>query len=172
MMEHVVLVDQNDNAIGTMEKLEAHQKGILHRAFSILLFNSKGELLLQKRSSLKYHSNSLWTNTCCSHPLPDEPMEKATRRKLIQEMGIDLQPEFAYKFIYKANLENGLIEHECDHVFIGTFDGTPNINKEEVEDWKFSNMNALRKDIEKNAGQYTYWFKLIMEHPQLNTVIA
>lgn len=172
MMEHVVLVDQNDNAIGTMEKLEAHQKGILHRAFSILLFNSKGELLLQKRSSLKYHSNSLWTNTCCSHPLPDEPMEKATRRKLIQEMGIDLQPEFAYKFIYKANLENGLIEHECDHVFIGTFDGTPNINKEEVEDWKFSNMNALREDIEKNGGQYTYWFKLIMEHPQLNTVIA
>lgn len=123
MMEHVILVDQNDNAIGTMEKLEAHQKGILHRAFSILLFNTKGELLLQKRSRLKYHSSSLWTNTCCSHPLPDEPMQQATRRKLKQEMGIDLQTEFAYKFTYRSNLDNGLIEHECDHVFIGTFDG-------------------------------------------------
>jgi isopentenyl-diphosphate delta-isomerase len=172
MMEHVILVDQEDNAIGTMEKLEAHRKGILHRAFSILLFNSKGELLLQKRSSLKYHSDSLWTNTCCSHPLPDEPMHQATRRKLKQEMGIDMQPEFAYKFIYKANLDKGLIEHEYDHVFIGTFDGSPNINREEVEDWKFTDMNSLRLDIRKNPQAYTTWFKLIVDHPQLNTVIA
>ena len=172
MMEHVILVDQDDNAIGTMEKLEAHRKGILHRAFSILLFNSKGELLLQKRSVLKYHSNSLWTNTCCSHPLPDEPMHQATRRKLKQEMGIDMQPEFAYKFIYKANLDKGLIEHEYDHVFIGTFDGSPTINREEVEDWKFSDLSSIRTDINKNPQAYTTWFKLIVNHPQISSVIA
>ena len=171
-MEHVILVDQEDNAIGTMEKLEAHQKGVLHRAFSILLFNSKGEILLQKRSRLKYHSSSLWTNTCCSHPLPSETMEEATRRKLKQEMGIDLRPEFAYKFTYKANLDKGLVEHECDHVFIGTFDGTPEINPEEVEDWKFSEINSLRDDIRKNPGSYTSWFKLIVNHPQLTSVLA
>lgn len=171
-MEHVILVDQEDNAIGTMEKLEAHQKGVLHRAFSILLFNSKGEILLQKRSRLKYHSSSLWTNTCCSHPLPSETMEEATRRKLKQEMGIDLRPEFAYKFTYKANLDKGLVEHECDHVFIGTFDGTPEINPEEVEDWKFSEINSLRDDIRKNPGSYTFWFKLIVNHPQLTSVLA
>ena len=172
MMEHVILVDQNDNAIGTMEKLEAHQKGILHRAFSILLFNTKGELLLQKRSRLKYHSSSLWTNTCCSHPLPDEPMQQATRRKLKQEMGIDLQTEFAYKFTYRSNLDNGLIEHECDHVFIGTFDGIPVVNNEEVEDWKFIDINSLHADIEMNPDNYTYWFKLIVNHPQLTSVLA
>ena len=170
-MEHVILVDQEDNAIGTMEKLEAHQKGVLHRAFSILLFNSKGEILLQKRSRLKYHSSSLWTNTCCSHPLPSETMEEATRRKLKQEMGIDLQPEFTYKFVYKVQLNNGLIEHECDHVFIGTFDGTPAINPEEVEDWKFSEINSLRDDIRKNPGSYTSWFKLIVNHPHLTSII-
>ena len=166
-MEHVVLVDEQDNAIGTMEKLEVHQKGILHRAFSILLFNSKGEILLQKRSHLKYHSSSLWTNACCSHPLPNETMQVATRRKLKQEMGIDLQTEFAYKFIYKANLDKGLTEHECDHVFIGTFDGVPEINREEVEDWKFVNIDALKKDILKNKNAYTYWFRLIMSHDKM-----
>jgi len=172
MMEHVVLVDQNDKAIGTMEKMEAHRKGILHRAFSILLFNSKGEILLQKRSAEKYHSGRLWTNTCCSHPLPDEPLEQATRRKLKQEMGIDLRTEFAFKFTYKANLDKELIEHECDHVFIGIFDGTPHINKEEVEDWKFCDMNSLRVDINKNPQAYTSWFKLIVDHPELSTVVA
>jgi isopentenyl-diphosphate Delta-isomerase len=172
MMEHVVLVDKDDNAIGTMEKLEAHRKGILHRAFSILLFNSKGELLLQKRAASKYHSGGLWTNTCCSHPLPDEPMEQAARRKLKQEMGIDLQTEFAFKFIYKANLDKGLVENEYDHVFIGTFDGIPIINHEEVEDWKFCKMNSLRADIKKNPQAYTIWFKLIIDHPQVTEVIA
>ena len=171
-MEHVTLVDHDDNPVGTMEKLEAHRKGLLHRAFSILLFNSKGEMLLQKRALSKYHSGGLWTNTCCSHPLPDEDMHAAARRKLKQEMGIDLQPEFAYKFIYKANLDKGLIEHECDHVFIGSFDGTPTINPEEVEDWKYTNLHALRIDISKFPQQYTSWFKLIIEHHQLNTVIA
>ncbi len=172
MMEHVILVDQHDNTVGTMEKLEAHRKGLLHRAFSILLFNSKGELLLQKRAISKYHSGGLWTNTCCSHPLPDEDMEAAARRKLKQEMGIEVQPEFAYKFIYKANLDKGLVEHECDHVFIGSFNGTPTINHEEVEDWKFNDMNSLRSDISENPQAYTSWFKLIVDHPQLSAVIA
>lgn len=170
-MEHVILVDEFDNAIGTMEKLEAHQKGILHRAFSVLLFNSKGELLLQKRAIGKYHSGGLWTNTCCSHPLPGESMNEATRRKLIQEMGIDLNPEFFYKFIYKTNLDDNLIEHEYDHVFIGTYDGKPIINDEEVEDWKFTDLPSLRSDIQENPKAYTYWFKLIIEHPMLNTAI-
>jgi isopentenyl-diphosphate Delta-isomerase len=172
MMEHVVLVDKDDNSIGTMEKLEAHRKGILHRAFSILLFNSKGELLLQKRATSKYHSGGLWTNTCCSHPLPDEPMEQAARRKLKQEMGIDFQTEFAFKFIYKASLDKGLVEHECDHVFIGAFDGIPIINEEEVEEWKFSEIMSLRTDIQKNPQAYSAWFKLIIDHPQLTEVIA
>jgi isopentenyl-diphosphate Delta-isomerase len=171
-MEHVVLVDDQDNPIGSMEKLEAHQKGVLHRAFSILLFNSKGELLLQKRAKTKYHSAGLWSNTCCSHPLPGESMADATRRKLKQEMGIDLQPEFAYKFIYKANLDGNLIEHEYDHVFIGSFDGTPVFNIDEVEDWKFIEMKPLRVEIQKYPQVYTAWFKLIIDHPQLTQVIS
>src|SRR5436190_13031104 len=136
-MEEVILVDEHDNAIGTMEKMEAHEKGVLHRAFSILLFNAEGQMLLQKRSKNKYHSSGLWTNTCCSHPLPGEKIEDAARRRLHEEMGIDLQPEFSYKFIYKTNLDKNLIEYEYDHVFTGVFNGTPVVNKNEVEDWKF-----------------------------------
>lgn len=171
-MEHVILVDEGDNAIGTMEKMEAHKKGVLHRAFSVLLFDGGGRILLQKRASKKYHSSGLWTNTCCSHPAPGEKMEDAVRRRLLEEMGIDLQPEFAYKFIYRANLDQGLIEHEFDHVFIGTFDGEPDINHEEVEDWKFVALDWLKKDIGENPGRYTYWFKLIIEHPALPSMVS
>jgi isopentenyl-diphosphate delta-isomerase len=165
-MEHVVLVDPEDNVIGSMEKMEAHQKGLLHRAFSILLFNSKGELLLQKRATGKYHSGGLWTNTCCSHPLPNETMEEATRRKLKQEMGIDLKTDFAYKFIYKTPLDGNLIEHELDHVFVGTFDGQPQANHHEVEAWRFVSLQELQREVNQNPEQYTYWFKLILAHPQ------
>jgi isopentenyl-diphosphate Delta-isomerase len=171
-MESVILVDAEDNVIGTMEKLEAHQRGLLHRAFSILLFNSKGELLLQKRSAFKYHSAGLWTNTCCSHPLPGESIEEATRRKLKQEMGIDLQPDFAYKFIYRAVLDNGLTEHELDYVFVGQFDGTPVLNKDEVADWKFADLNFLREDVQHHPLQYTAWFKLILNHSELHAFMA
>ena len=163
-MEEVILVDQDDNAIGTMEKMEAHRKGLLHRAFSVVIFNSKGEILLQKRAKSKYHSGGLWTNACCSHPLPDESMELATQRKLKQEMGIDLKTEYAYKFIYNTNLDSGLIEHEYDHVFTGVFDGEPVINTHEVEDWKFIPLDQLRLDVNLNPEKYTYWFKLILEH--------
>ncbi len=171
-MEHVILVDERDEAVGTMEKMEAHRKGLLHRAFSILLFNSKGEVLLQKRAKQKYHSGGLWTNTCCSHPHPDESMHQATRRKLKQEMGIDLQPEFAYKFIYKASLDHDLIEYEYDHVFIGLFEGEPRINKDEVEDWKFVDLHILRDDAKRNPHLYTHWFKLILDHPELMSIAA
>jgi isopentenyl-diphosphate Delta-isomerase len=171
-MENVILVDEQDNMVGTMEKMEAHQKGVLHRAFSILIFNSKGELLLQKRSKDKYHSGGLWTNACCSHPTLKESIRDTTRKRLLHEMGIDLQPEFAYKFIYETKLDKNLIEHELDHVFIGVFDGDPAINKHEVEDWKFMSIESIQADIKTHPEIYTSWFKLIMSHPELKEIAA
>jgi isopentenyl-diphosphate Delta-isomerase len=168
-MEMVILVDQEDRPIGTMEKMEAHRQGKLHRAFSVLIFNSKGEMLLQKRAQNKYHSAGLWTNACCSHPLPGEKIEDASRRRLREEMGIDIQPRFSHKFIYKTQLEQELIEHEYDHVFIGTFNGEPNINRQEVEDWKFVNFQWLKEDMLRHPQTYTYWFRLIVDHAELNT---
>ncbi len=163
-MEHVILVDEEDNAIGTLEKMEAHRKGLLHRAFSVVIYNSKGEMLLQKRALTKYHSAGLWTNACCSHPLPNESIEQAIRRKLKQEMGINLKTEYTYKFFYRTELDNDLIENECDHVFTGIFDGEPIINTNEVESWKFISMDQLRNDVLMNPLNYTYWFKLILDH--------
>ncbi len=163
-MEHVILVDEQDRAIGTMEKLEAHQKGLLHRAFSILIYNSKGEMLIQKRADTKYHSGGLWTNACCSHPLPDEKMEDATRRRLKFEMGIDIPSQYAYKFVYRVALDKSLVEHEVDHVYTAVFDGIPNVNPDEVEDWKYVNVSSLKEDITKHPERYTHWFKLILDH--------
>jgi len=172
MMEDVILVDEFDNEVGTMEKMEAHRKGVLHRAFSVLLFNSNGELLLQKRAKNKYHSGGLWTNTCCSHPLPQESIPQAARRRLNEEMGIDVVPTFAFKFIYKTDLDQKLIEHEYDHVYIGLFDGIPAINEGEVEEWKFMNLNSLRKDMKRSPEAYTAWFKLIVNHPDWAAIAA
>lgn len=169
-MENVILVDDQDNAIGTMEKMEAHRKGILHRAFSILIFNSKGEVLLQKRSKNKYHSGGLWTNACCSHPMPGESILEATRKRLKHEMGIELQPQFTYKFVYHIQLDKELIEHEYDHVYIGIFDGTPVVNTEEVEDWKFISVQTLRHELKQHPESYTEWFKLIMNHAELKGI--
>jgi isopentenyl-diphosphate delta-isomerase len=171
-MEAVILVDEQDNAIGEMEKLEAHRKGVLHRAFSILLFNDAGDILLQRRSLEKYHSGGLWSNTCCSHPLPEEDILQAAKRKLQQEMGIEAALEFAYKFIYKVDLGKGLMEYEMDHVLIGTYNGAPNINEEEVSEWKYSSMESLRSDIALQPHAYTHWFKLIVEHPALYASLA
>ena len=162
-MEQVILVDESDLELGTMEKMEAHKKGVLHRAFSILIFNSKGEMLLQKRAGKKYHSAGLWTNACCSHPGPGESMKEATSRKLRQEMGIQAELRFAYKFSYYANLENDLIEHELDHVYIGFHDGAPQSNPDEVEAWRFIGMDALRAEIVAAPHKFTYWFILIMK---------
>ncbi len=166
-MEHVILVDEYDNEIGTMEKMEAHQKGLLHRAFSVLIYNSKGELLLQKRAQTKYHSGGLWTNTCCSHPYPEESIFQAAQRKLKQEMGIELETKFAFKFTYKTPLDNNLTEHEVDHVLIGLYDGQPKLNPIEAEDWKFEKSETVKGDMMINPERYTYWFKAILNHPKM-----
>jgi isopentenyl-diphosphate Delta-isomerase len=171
-MEHVILVDEDDNAIGTMEKMEAHRKGALHRAFSVLVFNSKGEMLIQKRALTKYHSGGLWTNACCSHPLHQENILVSVRKRLKYEMGIDVAPEFVYKFTYRTNLTQHLIEHEVDYVFKAVFDGTPCVNLEEVEDWKFIGLDELQREINTDPKAYTYWFKLILEHPELREAIT
>lgn len=171
-MDNVILVDQHDAEIGTMEKMEAHRSGSLHRAFSVVIFNSEGQMLLQKRSRNKYHSGGLWTNACCSHPQPNEDTLEAAQRRLKEELGIDLLPDYSHKFIYRVSLDNDLIEHECDHVFIGRFDGDIEQNPDEIEDWKFMDLDELRADMVRNPDRYTYWFKLIMNQPELQGVLA
>jgi isopentenyl-diphosphate delta-isomerase len=171
-MEQVILVDEQDNEIGVMEKMEAHQKGLLHRAFSVLLFNNQGELLLQKRASTKYHSGGLWTNTCCSHPMPNENILDAAKRKLYQEMGIQTEMEFAYKFIYTTSLDNNLIENELDYVLIGNFDGKPQLNPAEASDWKFASLESIKEDMISKPDNYTVWFKKIIHHPNLTKVLV
>jgi isopentenyl-diphosphate delta-isomerase len=162
--EKVILVDKNDNQVGLMPKLEAHEKGVLHRAFSIFIFNSKYELLLQKRASSKYHSGGLWTNTCCSHPREGEDTLDAANRRLDEEMGIKTSLRKVYDFIYKAELDNQLTEHEFDHVFYGVFDNDPILNKDEAEDFKWVDMETLNNDIIKNEENYTVWFKIAFEY--------
>lgn len=161
-MEQVILVDELDNEIGLMEKLEAHRKGLLHRAFSVFVFNHKGQLMLQQRAISKYHSGGLWTNTCCSHPRPGEKIIDAGRRRLKEEMGFccELKPQF--NFIYKAQVGE-LIEHELDHVLFGFFEDKPQINREEVEDWKWMDLAAIEKDLEQNQKLYTEWFRICFE---------
>lgn len=159
-MEYVVLVDENDHEIGTMEKQAAHVTPHLHRAFSIFLFNSKGELLMQQRALSKYHSPGLWTNTCCSHPRAGETLEEATSRRLWEEMGMRCEMHEVYTFIYKAPVGQGLTEHEFDHVFIGQSDDIPCINTEEVASWKYVSIDALSKDLELYPNHYTEWFKI------------
>jgi isopentenyl-diphosphate delta-isomerase len=161
--EKVILVDENDNQIGTEEKIKAHQEGKLHRCFSIVVFNSKKELLIQKRTEDKYHSSGLWTNTCCSHPIPGEDTKEAAHRRLKQEMGFDCDLKESFTFIYKRKFNNGLTEHEYDHVFIGEFEGSPNPNPEEVSDWKWITRKELENDIQKNPNNYTYWFKILID---------
>ena len=162
--EKVILVDKNDNQVGLMPKLEAHEKGVLHRAFSIFIFNSKYELLLQKRASSKYHSGGLWTNTCCSHPREGEDTLDAANRRLDEEMGIKTSLRKVYDFIYKAELDNQLTEYEFDHVFYGVCDRDPKLNKDEAEDFKWIDMETLNNDIIKNEDNYTVWFKIAFEY--------
>ena len=163
MEEFVVLVDREDNELGLMEKQQAHVAGLLHRAFSVFIFNSKGELMLQQRASSKYHSPTLWTNTCCSHPRENESYLEAAHRRLIEEMGFDCNLTFKFNFIYKANLDNGLTEHELDYVFVGVFDEEPNLNPLEVMAYRWVEMEDLKKDIDKNPQNYTAWFKIIFD---------
>ena len=163
-IEKVILVDENDNQVGVMPKLEAHQKGLLHRAFSVFIFNSKYELLLQKRASSKYHSGGLWTNTCCSHPREGEEILDAAKRRLIEEMGIDTSLRKVHDFIYKAELDNDLTEHEFDHVLYGIYNEDPIINKNEADDFKWIDMDSLNEDIKTNGNNYTIWFKIAFEY--------
>ena len=161
--EMVILVDENDNELGLMEKLKAHEKGVLHRAFSVFLLNKSNELLLQKRALSKYHSPGLWTNTCCSHPRDNETIIEAANRRLGEEMGISSSMKPLLSFIYKAEFDNGLTEHELDHVVIGNFNGHPVINEDEVCDWKWENIDFLKKDLVDKPNIYTVWFKIIFE---------
>ena len=165
-LEYVILVDENDQEIGTMEKQEAHEKGLLHRAFSVFIFNEKKELLLQQRALTKYHSAGLWTNTCCSHPRIGETIEQAAHRRLMEEMGFDCELSTKTSFIYKAAFENGLTEHEFDHVLIGNFNGEININPTEVKNFKWIALDELSIDLFQNKQNYTAWFKIIFDNFQ------
>ena len=161
---NVVLVDELDNEVGVMEKLLAHQKGLLHRAFSIFVFNDKNEMLLQKRAKGKYHSGGLWTNTCCSHPGENESILAAGKRRLLEEMNYvcDLTPSFS--FIYKVELDNELVEHELDHVLVGRSNENPILNPEEASDYKWISIEDLMLDLNKNEKDYTYWYQLILNN--------
>jgi len=161
--EKVILVNEFDEQIGLMPKLEAHEKAILHRAFSVFVLNNKNEIMLQQRASQKYHSPLLWTNTCCSHQRDGETNIQAGNRRLFEEMGFDTELRELFHFIYKAPFDNGLTEHELDHVMIGFFDGEPVINKEEVEDWKWMKIEEVKNDMLLHPEVYTVWFKIIFE---------
>lgn len=161
--EKVILVDEQDNAIGVMEKMEAHEKGLLHRAFSVFIFNNKGEMLLQRRALTKYHSAGLWTNTCCSHPRPQENTIEAANRRLKEEMGIETPLQHKHSFIYKTPFENGLTEHEFDHVYIGYTNENPEINKEEVDSFKWMRVEEIKNEIKSNPQNFTSWFKIVVE---------
>lgn len=162
MSEHVVIVDANDQQVGTMEKFEAHQKGLLHRAISVFLFNSSGQWLLQQRADDKYHSNSLWSNTCCTHPYPNENYLDAAHRRLFEEMGLSCELTYVFNFLYEEPLDNELIEHELDHVFIGVCDEAPKLNPHEVQDYCYINFADLQKDIQTHPEKYTIWFRKIV----------
>lgn len=162
-MDRIILVDSRDRQTGTEEKLKAHKEGSLHRAFSIFIFNRKGELMLQRRAKGKYHSGGLWTNTCCSHPRAGENLEKAVHRRLKEEMGFDTALKELFSFTYKATFRNGLTEHELDHVFVGRFDGAPAPNPEEYDEWKWISLEQLKKDIAKDPDGYTYWLRACLD---------
>ena len=161
--EKVILVDKNDNPIGLMNKLEAHEKALLHRAFSVCVLNDKNELMLQQRAHHKYHSPLLWTNTCCSHQRENETNIQAGTRRLREEMGFETELKEMFHFIYKAPFDNGLTEHELDHVMIGYFNDVPMINDDEVESWKWMKIEDIKKDMIENPNIYTVWFKIIFE---------
>lgn len=162
MNEMVILVDENDNEIGTEEKITAHEKAKLHRAFSVFIFNLSGEMLLQQRARSKYHSGGLWTNACCSHPRPGEDIEQAAHRRLKEEMGFDCPLKKVFHFIYKTELDHGLNEYEFDHVFIGKYDGSINPDPQEVENFKWISMADLKNEIDILPERYTVWFKIAL----------
>jgi len=160
--EQVILVDEKDNPVGVMEKMEAHRKGLLHRAFSVFIFNSKGEMLLQRRALDKYHSAGLLTNTCCSHPRPGEETLAAAQRRLTEEMGLDVPLRYRTSFVYRTQFENELTEHEFDHVFFGVTDNDPRINASEAEGFAWMTVEKIKDRISRYPEQFTSWFKIAM----------
>ncbi|MBB4118569.1 isopentenyl-diphosphate delta-isomerase [Mesonia hippocampi] len=163
MKEYVILVNEKDEQIGLMEKIEAHEKALLHRAFSVFVYNEKGEVLLQQRALGKYHSPGLWTNTCCSHQREGETNIEAGKRRLQEEMGFSTDLEESISFIYKAPFTNGLSEHEYDYILIGKYNRDPNVNPSEVAAWKWMKLEDIKADMEANPEIYTAWFKIIFE---------
>ena len=162
-MTNIILINENDQEVGTGEKLMVHQMGLLHRAFSILIFNSNNELLIHQRTSHKYHSGSLWTNTCCGHPNANEEISAAAHRRLGEEMGFDCPFDFLYKFQYRAEFENNLIENEIDHIFIGNYDCDFEVNPDEVADYQWVMVDNLLEEVSENPQKYTFWFKEILK---------
>lgn len=161
--ELVILVDENDQQVGLMPKMEAHEKALLHRAFSVFVFNENKELMLQRRALHKYHSPGLWTNTCCSHQREGESNIAAGKRRLREEMGFVTELEESISFIYKAPFDNGLTEHEFDHILLGNYEGLPNLNPDEVSEWKWMSLEDIKLDMISNPDVYTEWFKIIFD---------
>lgn len=159
-MEEVILVDEQDRQLGLMEKMKAHEEAVLHRAFSVFIFNDKGETMLQQRALSKYHSPGLWTNTCCSHPRDGEGTEEAALRRMQEEMGFVAPVNEVFSFIYKADVGQGLTEHELDHVFIGYYQGEPELNPEEAANWKWESLGAIAEDMDTHPERYTVWFRI------------
>ncbi len=169
--EQVILVNENDEQIGLMEKMKAHIEVHLHRAFSVFVFNSRGELLLQQRALSKYHTPGLWTNTCCSHPRNGETLQQATSRRLREEMGMQCELSKAFDFIYKADVGQGLTEYEFDHVFFGYSDDLPSINKDEVEHYRYAKLTDIRNEMEANPEQFTVWFRIAFDRVEQHFLI-
>jgi isopentenyl-diphosphate Delta-isomerase len=167
MEQNVLLVNELDEPVGTMEKMEAHRKGLLHRAFSVFVFDSNGRMLLQQRAPEKYHGGGLWTNTCCSHPYPDEAVEQAANRRLQEEMGFQTSLEKIFAFTYRAAVENNLVEHEYDHVFTGEYEGIIANNSAEVADYRYMEMSEIREAVNTTPEAFTCWFRLAF--PRMET---
>ena len=163
----MILVDKNDVQTGTMEKMEAHKQGLLHRAFSIFIFNNNGEFLLQQRALNKYHNGGLWTNTCCSHPLPGENVLNAAYRRLSEEMGFTTKLSPAFDFIYNATFDDGLTEHEFDHVFTGIYEGEIKVDKTEVSDYCYKKLKDIDDSLQMHPQKYTEWFKIALPQMKL-----
>ena len=160
MKDHVILVSPEDNPVGYMEKIEAHQKGLLHRAISVFIFNERKEMLIQRRALSKYHTPGIWSNTACSHPRKNETTMEAAKRRLFEEMGMKTTLNYGFKFLYKAEFNNGLIEHELDHVFFGFSNDKPSLNNSEVCDYKYLDIGNLEKMILQKPETFSPWFKL------------
>jgi isopentenyl-diphosphate Delta-isomerase len=169
-MTAVILVDEQDNETGLMEKMEAHEKAVLHRAFSVFIFNPAGEMLLQQRATGKYHSGGLWTNACCSHPLPGEATGAAAQRRLKEELGFNTPIQKAFEFIYRAELDNDLTEYEFDHVFTGVYEGPIAPDSTEVKDYCYKPMEDIKESIVSHPHKYTEWFKIAF--PRLENYLA